>query len=129
MPQAGNLPKIRYVLGKMVGRVTSVVHDKTVRVCSLLVAQHKRAHMGGGATLSCSQAVVQVPRFHRDPKIGKDVSRRTKLWAHDEFNLCSLGDIVRLEPSRALSKKKAHIIAEIVTKEDGTPPPSPFPSM
>ena len=41
------------------------------------------------------QAVVQVPRFHKDPKIAKDVKRRTKFWAHDEFNLCSVGDIVR----------------------------------
>jgi hypothetical protein len=35
---------------------------------------------------------------------------------------------VRLEPSRALSKKKAHIVAEIIHKENGSTPPTPFPS-
>ena len=109
-----------------------------------------------------------MPRLFRDPKVGKDVRRRTKMWAHDEFNLCALGDIVRtksarpsctvardrgaalrhararptcelcdravclqqvrLEPSRALSKKKAHIVAEIIHKENGSTPPTPFPS-
>ncbi|KOO21335.1 30s ribosomal protein s17 [Chrysochromulina tobinii] len=100
MPQ--HLPRIRYMLGELVGRVTSVANNKT--------------------------AVVQVPRLFRDPKVGKDVRRRTKMWAHDEFNLCALGDIVRLEPSRALSKKKAHIVAEIIHKENGSTPPTPFPS-
>ena len=108
------------------------------------------------------KAVVQVPRYHKDPKVAKDVKRRTKFWAHDEFNLCSVGDIVRhglrarkgslreasarraltvrahrsprgaqvrLEESRALSKRKAHLVAEIVKKEDGSPPPTPFPNM
>ena len=74
------------------------------------------------------QAVVQVPRFYRHPKVDKEIKRRSKYWAHDEFNLCSVGDMVRLEPCRPLSKKKAHIVAEIVKKEDGTEPPNPFPS-
>ena len=31
-------------------------------------------------------------------------------------------------PTRALSKKKAHVVAEIVYKEDGSPPHTPFPN-
>lgn len=50
--------------------------------------------------LSRAQAVVQVPRLFRDPKVDKDVRRRTKMWAHDEFNLCALGDIVRTKSAR-----------------------------
>jgi hypothetical protein len=53
-----------------------------------------------GRRLSRAQAVVQVPRLFRDPKVGKDVRRRTKMWAHDEFNLCALGDIVRTKSAR-----------------------------
>ena len=50
------------------------------------------------------------------------------LWAHDEFDLCSVGDRVRIEPTRALSKRKAHVVVEILRKEDGSAPPNPFPS-
>jgi len=97
------LPAVRYQLGKLVGYVTSTANNKT--------------------------AVVAVPRIFRHRLVDKDIKRRTKMWAHDEFNLCSVGDMVRLQPSRALSKKKAHIVAEIIHKEDGSPPPTPFPSI
>ena len=40
------------------------------------------------------QAVVSVPRIFRHPLVDKDIKRRTKIWAHDEFNLCSVGDMV-----------------------------------
>ena len=74
------------------------------------------------------QSVVRVPRIFRHVKVNKDVKRSSKHWAHDEFNLCSIGDLVRIEPYRALSKKKAHVVVAILKKEDGSPPPNPFPS-
>ena len=118
---------------------------------------------------------MRIPRWHRDTKLDFDVRRNSKLWAHDEYSLCGVGDMVRtcacasawlvllprahrlptlhfaywhnarsaasltsqrtyprarqvrIEPCRALSKRKAHVVAEIIRKEDGTPPPSPFP--
>jgi ribosomal protein S17 len=57
-----------------------------------------------------------------------EFQRRTKIWAHDEFELCSVGDMVRIKETRALSKRKAHVVDAILHKEDGTPPPDPFPS-
>ena len=96
------LPPVRYVLGKLVGHVTSTAQIKT--------------------------AVVSIPRFYRHPKYNVDSKRRTKIWAHDEFELCAVGDKVRIEPSRALSKRKAHVVVEILQKEDGSEPPRPFPS-
>ena len=44
-------------------------------------------------------------------------------------DVCALGSVwqVRIEPCRALSKRKAHVVVEILKKEDGSPPPSPFP--
>ena len=96
------LPPVEYAMGKLVGIVTSVANTKT--------------------------AVVRVPRWFRDPKVDKAVRRSSKHWAHDEFDLCSVGDMVRIEPTRALSKRKAHVVVEILRKEDGSPPPSPFPS-
>ena len=38
------------------------------------------------------------------------------------------GDMVRIEPTRALSKRKAHVVVEILQKEDKSEPPKPFPS-
>ena len=75
-----------------------------------------------------AQAIVRVPRWFRHRKVDVDVKRSTKHWAHDEFNLCSVGDLVRIEPFRALSKRKAHVVVEILKKEDGSPPPNPFPT-
>ncbi|KAH0994240.1 hypothetical protein Pyn_05721 [Prunus yedoensis var. nudiflora] len=51
--------------------------------------------------------------------------------AHDEQNHCNIGDRVRLEPSRPLSKRKHWVVAEIITKariyEPILPlPPSPY---
>ena len=43
-------------------------------------------------TACCVQAIVQIPRYFRHPKVDKDTKRRSKIWAHDEFNLCSIGD-------------------------------------
>lgn len=74
-----------------------------------------------------TQAVVRIPRWFRHPKTDKDIKRRSKHWAHDEFELCNIGDVVRIEECRALSKRKAHVVAEILRKEDGSEPPAEFP--
>lgn len=37
--------------------------------------------------------------------------------AHDEQDECNIGDWVRLDPSRPLSKRKRWVVAEIVKKE------------
>ena len=57
-----------------------------------------------------------------------NVKRRTKLWAHDEYELCGIGDMVQLMQSRPLSKNKSHVVSAILKKEDGSPPPVPFPN-
>lgn len=93
---------------------------------------HTATHLGRRTEPSlCNfvpQAIVQVPRYFRHRKVDIDTKRSSKHWAHDEFNLCSVGDMVRIEPFRALSKRKAHVVVEILKKEDGSPPPNPFPT-
>ena len=126
------LPAVRYTVGKLVGKVTSTANHKTVRRCARVRVDARARRLVSSRERSCAlrraQAVVQVSRLFRHPLVDKDVKRRTKFWAHDEFDMCSVGDMVRLEACRPLSKKKAHIVAEIVRKEDGSPAPSPFPS-
>jgi small subunit ribosomal protein S17 len=47
------------------------------------------------------------------------VRKRTfkKIMAHDEGNECGMGDIVRIKPSRPLSKRKAFTLHEILRKD------------
>jgi hypothetical protein len=42
--------------------------------------------------------VVHIPWYWRHPKYGRILLKRTKLFAHDEFGLCSVGDMVRHAP-------------------------------
>lgn len=61
--------------------------------------------------------VVASYHFWEHPVYKKKVQRRTKLMAHDEQDECNIGDWVRLDPSRPLSKRKRWVVAEIVKKE------------
>ena len=49
---------------------------------------------------------VQVERRVRHPLYNKIVRRSKKFAAHDEDNRCQVGDKVRIEESRPLSKTK-----------------------
>ncbi len=60
--------------------------------------------------------VVKVTRQVKHPQYGKFVRVSTKYHAHDEENLCSDGDIVRIVETRPLSKTKRWRVANIVAK-------------
>ncbi len=49
---------------------------------------------------------VLVERRLQHPIYGKFVKKSKKLIAHDEANECNIGDTVRIEESRPLSKRK-----------------------
>ena len=74
----------------MVGTVTSNKIDKTV--------------------------VVSVATNVKHPKYGKIVKRTYKLKAHDEENVCQIGDKVKVMETRPLSKDKRWRVVEIMEK-------------
>ena len=74
----------------MVGTVTSNKMDKTV--------------------------VVSVATNVKHPKYGKIVKRTYKLKAHDEENVCQMGDKVKVMETRPLSKDKRWRVVEIMEK-------------
>ena len=74
----------------MVGAVTSNKMDKTV--------------------------VVSVATNVKHPKYGKIVKRTYKLKAHDEENVCQIGDKVKVMETRPLSKDKRWRVVEIMEK-------------
>src|SRR5580693_3294107 len=70
----------------LTGRVTSDKMDKTV--------------------------TVLVDRRVMHPIYKKFIRRSKKYAAHDEANLCKIGDAVRIEECRPISKRKAWLVIE-----------------
>jgi small subunit ribosomal protein S17 len=60
--------------------------------------------------------VVAVDSVRRHPLYRKRVTRTSKFFAHDERNLCKPGDLVRIEETRPLSKRKRWIVRQIVER-------------
>ncbi|KAI9506771.1 30S ribosomal protein S17 [Coemansia spiralis] len=71
-----------------IGMVISTAMDKTVR--------------------------VRVPKRIMNHHVQKEVLLHKNYMAHDEFEKCKLGDIVRIEHCRKLSRHKSFAVAEIV---------------
>ena len=60
--------------------------------------------------------VVSVERTVKHPKYGKILRRKTKLHAHDENEICQVGNIVKIRESRPLSKLKNWVLVEVVSQ-------------
>ena len=60
--------------------------------------------------------VVQVVRQKAHPLYSRVISKAKKFYAHDEKNEAHVGDVVRLEETRPLSKLKRWKLKEIVRK-------------
>ena len=60
--------------------------------------------------------VVEVVRKKAHPFYGRVVSKAKKLYAHDEKNSARVGDVVRIEETRPLSKLKRWRLAEVVRR-------------
>jgi small subunit ribosomal protein S17 len=66
--------------------------------------------------------VVRVERRFAHPKFKKVVTGYKKLYAHDEKSEAKVGDRVRLEETRPLSKIKRWRLVEIVERGTGVTP-------
>ena len=60
--------------------------------------------------------VVGIENHVKHPLYGKIVKRTYKLKAHDEENVCNIGDTDKVMETRALSKDKRWRLVEIVEK-------------
>ena len=59
---------------------------------------------------------VAVEDFVRHSLYGKAVKRTAKFKAHDEENVCGIGDKVRIMETRPLSKDKRWRLVDVVEK-------------
>ena len=60
--------------------------------------------------------VVAIQDSVRHPLYKKIVKRTVKFKAHDETNMCGVGDTVRIMETRPISKDKRWRVVEIVEK-------------
>lgn len=59
---------------------------------------------------------VVIQRTVKHPVYEKFMKRSTKLLAHDENNECNEGDVVMIEASRPVSKKKSWRLQKVVSR-------------
>ena len=66
--------------------------------------------------------VVRVERRFPHPKFKKVITGYKKLYAHDEKAEAKIGDRVRIEETRPLSKLKRWRLVEVVERSSGVVP-------
>ncbi len=72
-----------------------------------------------GKVVSCKMdktITVAIEDHVRHPKYKKIIKRTMKLYAHDENNVCGVGDKVSVMETRPLSKMKRWRLVEIIEK-------------
>ncbi len=60
--------------------------------------------------------VVAVDTVRRHRLYRKRITKTSKFMAHDEYNMCKPGDLVRIEETRPLSARKRWIVREIIER-------------
>lgn len=60
--------------------------------------------------------VVEIAMTVKHPLYRKSVRRTKRIKSHDENNQCGVGDVVRVEESRPLSKEKKYRLVAIIEK-------------
>jgi small subunit ribosomal protein S17 len=63
--------------------------------------------------------VVEVRRLVMDPLYRKYLRRRSRFMAHDEKDECKVGDRVRIEETRPLSRHKRWRVRAILERASG----------
>ena len=61
-------------------------------------------------------AVVAIQRLYQHPRYKKTIRQMTKFKAHDEQNLCKVGDKVTIVESSPKSKDKRWEVIEVVER-------------
>ncbi len=60
--------------------------------------------------------VVQVEYLVSHPLYKKRIRKSTKFMAHDEKDICNIGDKVKIAETRPLSKRKRWRVTEVLEK-------------
>ena len=79
--------------------------------------ENRRELIGKVVSNSCDKTItVLVETYKKDSKYGKRVKYSKKYAAHDTKNEAVVGDTVRIQETRPLSKTKRYRLVEVVEK-------------
>jgi small subunit ribosomal protein S17 len=85
---------------------------------NLNVRSHRKERMGEVISNKMAKTiVVRVERRFRHPKFEKVVTRYRKFYAHDEKSEAKIGDRVRIQETRPLSKTKCWRLVEVLERK------------
>ncbi|HOY68603.1 MAG TPA: 30S ribosomal protein S17 [Candidatus Ozemobacteraceae bacterium] len=77
---------------------------------------HHRTRVGRVIAGKTAKTVkVQIEGMVQHPRYKKYIKRTTTFLAHDEEGICKVGDMVRVEECRPVSKSKHWIVREVIT--------------
>ena len=62
--------------------------------------------------------IVAVERWFRQPLYGKVLRRSKKYYVHDATQRCKVGDVVRIEETRPISRLKRWRVVEVLAHQD-----------
>ena len=99
--------------------------QQTAQTTGTQKAQKSRRQQKVGTVVSnkMNKTIVVAVESLKKHRIYKRTYRQTKRFqAHDEENICQVGDIVRIEETRPLSKMKRWRLVEIVKRGSGIVP-------
>ena len=78
---------------------------------------HRKERVGNVVSDKMNKTiVVRVKRRFQHPRFKKVVTAYSKFYAHDEKNEAKVGDRVRIQETRPLSKTKSWRLVEIVER-------------
>ena len=82
-----------------------------------MASEDKRKRTATGRVVSNRMdktVTVLIERRVKHPVYGKYMTRSSKLHAHDEENVCQIGDLVTVAESRPISRSKTWALVEVV---------------
>jgi small subunit ribosomal protein S17 len=92
----------------------------TPGAATALARGHRKERVGEVIANSTAKTItVRVHRRFAHPKFKKVVTGYKKLYAHDEKCEAKVGDRVRIEETRPVSKTKRWRLVEVVEKSSG----------
>ena len=84
-----------------------------------MVKENRKVRVGRVVSDKMDKTVVVAVRWQQRHRIYKKNMRRvTKFYTHDKDNTCKLGDLVRIEETRPISRTKRWRVLEIIERRE-----------
>jgi small subunit ribosomal protein S17 len=100
-----------------------MTQQSTVPVQETVQKSRRQQKVGRVDSNKMDKTIVVVVESLKKHRIYKRTYKQTKrFYAHDENNECQIGDMVRIEESRPLSKLKRWRLIEIIKRGTGIVP-------